>query len=116
VQPAATAWAGLIVDIDDLLDPLEVRRQRTAVGLAGTIALWLSRSSLTRRTGCAKCRLDILKARLELIGIKLLGLAAETVAHERIDDQLQPLNLCVSFALGNRHVSKLAGLLERQRT
>lgn len=112
-QPAATAWAGLVVDIDDLLDPLEVRRQRTAVGLAGTIALGLSCSS---RTGCAKCRLDILKAKLELIGIKLLGLAAETVAHERIDDRLQPLDLCVSFALGNRHVSKLAGLLERQRT
>jgi len=99
-----------------LLDPLEMGWQRTAVGLAGTIALGLSRSSLTRRTGCAKCRLDILKAQLELVGIELFGLAAETVAHERIDDRLQPLDLCVRFALGNRHVGKLAGLIERQRT
>lgn len=74
VQPAAAAWAGFILYIDNLLDPLEVRRQRAAVGLAGTTALGLNRSSLTRRAGCAKCRLDILKAQLELVGIKLLDL------------------------------------------
>lgn len=103
VQPAATAWAGpnavSALYIDNLLDPFEVCRQRTAVGLAGTIALGLNPSSLTRRTGCAKCRLDILKAKLELIRIELLGLAAETVAQESIDDRLKPLDLCVSFAL-----------------
>ena len=120
VQPTAAASACpnavSAVDIDNLFNPLQVRRQRAAVHLARTITLGLNRSSLTGRTGTTKCRLNILKAELELFGIELRGLAAETVAHERIDDRLQPLDLCVSFALGNRHVGKHAGLLKGQRT
>lgn len=53
VQPSATAKAGLILYIDNLLDPFEARRKRTVVCLAGTIALGLNRSNFTRRTGCA---------------------------------------------------------------
>ena len=37
------------------------------------------------------------------------------MAHEGIDDRLQPLNLCVSLALGNRHIGKLEGLLKGER-
>jgi hypothetical protein len=35
VEHAAAARAGLVLDVDDLLDPLEVRRQGAAVALAG---------------------------------------------------------------------------------
>ena len=79
------------------------------------------RADLSRRIGAIEWRggpgriageVDAVRRIAHLNGLR----AAETVAHERIDDRLQPLNLCVSFALGNRHVSKLAGLLERQRT
>jgi hypothetical protein len=34
VERAATAGAGLVLDIDDLLDPFEMRGQRAAVGLS----------------------------------------------------------------------------------
>jgi len=34
MEIAAAAGAGLVLDIDDLLDPLKMRRQRAPVGLA----------------------------------------------------------------------------------
>ena len=39
VERAAAAGAGLVIDIDDLLDPFEVCGQRAAVGLARLIIL-----------------------------------------------------------------------------
>jgi hypothetical protein len=39
VQCTAAARAGLIFDIDDLLDPLEVGGKRAAVGLARLITV-----------------------------------------------------------------------------
>ena len=38
VERAAAARAGLVLDIDDLLDPIEVGRQRAAVALARPVA------------------------------------------------------------------------------
>lgn len=37
VESAAAAGTGLLVDIDDLLDPFQMRRQRAPVGRAGAI-------------------------------------------------------------------------------
>ncbi len=119
VQPTAAAWACPntvdTIDTHDLLDLLETRWQRTAVGLAQTIGFGPDRSSFTPRTGCAKCRPGFLNPQLELVGIELLGLAAETMAHKSIDDRLQPLDPSFCLALCNRHIGKLAGLLKGER-
>lgn len=121
VQSSATAWAGLIIYIDKLLDPFEMCGQRAAIGFAWAIALWAGRSSLTSGTGCAKCRLNILKAKLELVGIELLGLAAETVAREGVEDRLQSFYLCFRFTLRGCQIgscrtflSEQTGLLKRE--
>jgi hypothetical protein len=45
-----------------------------------------------------RCR-DILEAELKLVWIKLPRLAAEPVPHERINDRLKTLNLCIGLAL-----------------
>ena len=63
----------------------------------------------------AECRLDILKRKLELIGIELLGLAAEPVPLEGLEDRLQPLDASIGLALGVGEISQCAGLLEDER-
>lgn len=82
------------LDVDNLFDPFEMRGQRAAVGLARTVTSGLRRHRLACGAGLAQCRLDILQAKLELVWIELLGLAPETVAHEGLNDRLQPLDLC----------------------
>ena len=114
-RPAA-ARASLVLDIDNLLDPLEMRRQRTAVGLAWSVGPGLAGCRVACRTSLAQRRLDIFKAKLQLIRVKLLGTRTEPVAHEGIDDQLQPLDLRVCLALGGHHFGELAGLLKGKRT
>ena len=111
VERAAAAGAGLVLDIDDLLDPFEVRGQRTAVGLArmvgaGSACLLLGVLSFGQR------RLDFLKAELELIGIELLGTAPEAVALEGLDDRPQALDL----GLENLERIEITGLFENERT
>jgi hypothetical protein len=122
VKRTAAARTCLIGDIDDLLDPFKMGWQRTAVGLAGTLTFGLLCFSFTRCTGGAQCCLDLFEAKLELVGIELLGLGAETVTHEGIDDRLQPLDLYVSLALRGRQIGfgsplggKHAGLHQSQR-
>ena len=114
-RPAA-AWASLVLDIDNLLDPLEMRRQRATVGLAWSVGPGLAGCRVACRTSLAKRRLDIFKANLQLIRVKLLGTCTEPVAHEGIDNRLQPLDLGVCVALGRRNFGELAGLLKGERT
>ncbi len=115
VERTTTARTGLRFNIDNLFDPLEMCGQRTAVGLAWPRASSLDDSRLARGARLAERGLDIFEAELELVGIELLGLAPEPVAHERVDDRLEPLDLRIGLALGDRHVGQLAGLLERER-
>jgi len=92
VECAATAGAGLILDIDDLFDLRQMYWQRAAVSLARAIL---------RRLAClvhsllrlSQGRLDLLEGKLELIGIELLGPAAEPMALQGLDDRLQTFNL-----------------------
>jgi hypothetical protein len=100
MQRAAAAGTPLVFDIDDLFDPFEMRGQRTAVGLARTIGTGFSALRFVSGLGLGQGRLDILKAKLKLIGIELLRPGAEPMAHERIDDRLEPFNLCIGLALG----------------
>ena len=67
-------------------------------------------------TRVAERRLDIFKTELQLIGIELLGTGSVPMAHERIDDRLQPLDLGIGLALGGHDLRELAGLLKGERT
>jgi hypothetical protein len=62
VERAAAAGAGLVLDIDDLLDPFEMRGQRAAVGLARALGLGARLALLARRARPGQRRLDILQA------------------------------------------------------
>jgi hypothetical protein len=99
VERTAASGAGLILDIDDLRDPLQMRWQRAAVGLAEALTVGFRDHRLAGSAGLAERRLDIVQAEFELVGIALLGLAAEPVPHERINDRLKQLNLCGGLAL-----------------
>ena len=102
-------------DVDDLLDPLKVGGQRAAVDLTGIIALGALRSCVTCSARLTQRGLDILKTKLQLFGIELLGTGAETMAHEGVDDRLQPLYLGVGLTFGERRIGKLARLLQGER-
>lgn len=115
VERSAAAGAGLILDIDDLLDPFEMRWQRTAVGLARAIALGLGRCCITCCVHATQRGLDILQPKPELIRIELLGLTAEPVPLEGLDDRLQPLDPGVGLALGIGKIGQCAGLFEDER-
>lgn len=108
MECAATAGAGPdainFLDVDNLLDPFELRGQRAAVDLARTVTPGLRRHRLACGAGLAQCRLDILEAKLKLVWIELLGLAPEPVPHERIDDRLQPLDLSIGLTFGERKI------------
>jgi hypothetical protein len=66
VERAAAAGAGLILDIDDLLDPFEMGGQRSTVGLARAFAPGLGRCCITRGLRAAQRGLDIFEGELEL--------------------------------------------------
>jgi hypothetical protein len=122
VERAAAAGAGSIIHVDNLLDPLEMRRQCTAVSLARPFAASLRDYRLACSTRLTERCLDILETELKLVWVKLLRLASEPVPHERINDRLKPLNLCVGLALGESKIGpyraffcECAGLLKDKR-
>ena len=112
----AAARASLVLDIDELLDPFEMRRQRTTVGLARAIGLGLPGCRFACGTRLTESRLDIFQAELKLVGIELLGTSTEPMTHEGVDDRLQSLDLCVSLAFGESHIGKPPRLLQSERT
>ena len=60
-------------------------------------------------------RLDILKAKLQLIWVELFGTRTVPGAHEGIDNRLQPLDLGVCRALGGHHIGGLTELPNGER-
>jgi hypothetical protein len=102
VQGAAAAGALLAVDVEQLLDALEMRRQLAAVGAA------LLLGAGADRTGGIELGFDlgdgdteIFHRQLELVVVELLRTGAETVPHEGGDDAAQPRDLGIRFSLGN---------------
>src|SRR6185312_624480 len=85
VKCAAAAWTGLVVDIDQLLDPLEMGGKRTAVGLAWSFASLAG--AIDRRFDRSQSGLDIFKAEVQLVIIELLGTSSEAVTLESLDDR-----------------------------
>lgn len=99
VKVAIAAGADLALDVDDLFDPLQMRRQRTKV-LPAPLAL-LSVPGLVERCLdlglCARQRdLEILERQLELIGIELLAARPELPTLEQGEDLGDALDLVVS--------------------
>src|SRR5699024_2417939 len=89
VKIAAAARAGLVLDIDDLFDPFEMRRQRSPVGLARSrCAGVLLHGVETGAYAAQRCvEFEFLECELQLIRIELLGARAETVTLECGDDK-----------------------------
>ena len=113
---AAHGVSCFLVDIDDLLDPLKMGGQRSAVGLARAFALRLVHRGITCSVLTAQRRLDILQGEFELIGVELLGLTAEPVPLEGLENCLQPLDPGIGLALGIGEIGQCAGLFEDERT
>jgi len=92
----AAAGTGLILDIDDDLFARQMHRQRTAIDLplarsgrlGGHLAILLSRRFRRRDR-----LLQILERKRQLIGVKLLGAAAEAMPLQLLDDRRQPIEL-----------------------
>jgi hypothetical protein len=108
VEGAAAAGASIALDVNDLFDPLEMRGQRTAVGLAHRITARPSGLRFAGGLGFRERRLGILKAQLQLILIELLGTAAEPMTPKSLDDRPQAFG----FRVGTL---ELAGLFEDER-
>src|SRR5207302_6805891 len=85
----AAAGTGLILDIDDDLFARQMHQQRTAIDLplarsgrlGGHLAILLSRRFRRRDR-----LLQILERKRQLIGVKLLGAAAEAMPLQLLDD------------------------------
>ena len=93
---------------DDLLDPLEMRGQRAAIGAA-----WLRISpardrSLGRRLHPRERLVEILQRQVELLGVELLRSCAETVALEGSDDRGKPRDLGLGIGIGGSQPLDLA--------
>lgn len=84
VERTAATGAGLLLDVDDLLDPFQMRGQRAVVDLARPdLAERYVMASLATSPRRHRGR-DMLKARLGLIGIKLFRVARKSVALESL--------------------------------
>jgi hypothetical protein len=116
VERTAAAGAVFVLDIDSLFDPLEMRGQRTPVGLAGTIAARPTRLRFAGGFGLGQRCLDIFEPELQLVGIELLGTGAEAMAHEGVENGLQPLYLGIGRCPCDLQRIEFASLLEDERT
>lgn len=72
VERATTAAAVLGLDVYELLDSLQVRRQRAAVALGGARITRLGRNGIQPGLHVGDRGIDLLARKLELIGIQLL--------------------------------------------
>jgi quercetin dioxygenase-like cupin family protein len=93
---AAAARAALVLDIDDDLEPRQMRRHGAAVALRRLavdrrlLAGW--RLALDARLSGAERLLDLFQPELQLIRIELLRMCAVAAARQLLDEQLQLLD------------------------
>ena len=102
VQLALATGAGLVVDVDDDLDPRQMRRQRSAVdaALASPRRAAIGRALvLLCLTGCRDL-LDVFQAQQHLLLGQRLRPAAKAMPLQLLDDLTQPLALA---PLGEQH-------------
>ena len=95
VQLALAAGAGLVVDVDDDLNPRQMRRQRSAIGPALVSPgrpFGRCRLSCCRLVACRRL-LDVFQAQQHLVLGQRLRPAAKAVALQLLDDLTQPFVL-----------------------
>ena len=109
VQGPAAAGAALVLDVDQDLDPRQVRRQGAQVAPPNP---WRPRGAapcshlLLRRLGRRDGLLEVLQAELQLVGVELLRAAAELPALQLPDQEPQLLDLGLRrVALGAKGVT-----------
>lgn len=100
MQVAAAARAGLALDVDHLLDPLQVRGQRAPVALTRAWLLRLGSYRVQPGLHTPHGRVDLLKREQQLVGIQLLGTRPEAVPLERCDDRAQARQLRLGVSAG----------------
>ncbi len=94
---ATAAGTALVLDIDDDLEPRQMRRQCAAIALRLLAFLgcllrgW--RAALGTGLRRAERLFDLLQPELELVRIELLRMRPVAAAHQLLDDQLQLLDL-----------------------
>jgi hypothetical protein len=96
VQVTAAAGAGLVLDVDQHLDPRQVRRQGAQVAPARSRRpRWIAAlgGGFLRRLGRGDGLLEVFQAQLELVGVELLRAAAELAALQLPDQEPKLLDL-----------------------
>jgi hypothetical protein len=93
VHLAGAARAGRVRDVDQHLDPRQMRRQGPAIDLA-------ARTGASRRRGAVRLGLDggdglldLFDRQHQLVGIEPLRAPAEAMALQFVDDRVQPIAL-----------------------
>jgi hypothetical protein len=112
VQFALAAGAGLVVDIDDDLDPRQMHRQRSAIVAALARPLCPAFRGCLVLTGLGRGRdlLDVLEAQQHLFLGKRLCLPAKAMTLQFLDDLAQPLAL---VPLGQQHRLQRLGIIRK---
>ena len=102
MQFVLAARTGLVLNIDDRLDPRQMRRQRPAVPptLGGALAARLRRRLFLFGFARGLDLLDLFQSEQHLIFRQRLGLPAKSMALQLLDDLKKPL---VLHALGDQH-------------
>jgi hypothetical protein len=113
VQRPAAAGAALVLDVDQDLDPRQVRRQGTQVAAANPSRARraaLCGGGVLRRFGGGRGLLEVLQAELQLVGIEPLGTAAEPATLQLPDQQPELLDLGLrGVMLGANRVALIDG-------
>ena len=108
VQGPAAAGAALVLDVDQDLDPRQVRRQGAQVASPnpGRPRGAVPRSHLLlRRLGCCRGLLEVLQAELQLVGVEPLRAPAELPALQLPDQEPQLLDLGLCRVVLSRRVA-----------
>jgi hypothetical protein len=87
MESAAAASADRILDINNLLDPFELHRQRAPVGLARAALTGSPRNRIQTGIHTRQRGIEFFERELELIVIELFRSRPETVALEGGDDR-----------------------------
>ncbi len=115
VQRASAAAACLVLDVDDLLDPLQVRRKATTIGLAPARLAWGDRHGIQAGGDHRECRLGILERHLQLLVVQLLRAGTKTVPTQRGDDVVQPGQLRLGMVVDGAEPHNLGSCIRLGR-
>jgi hypothetical protein len=107
MKRATAVAARPIINVEGDLFPGEVLREREAIGLIRLLGLRARRADLARFSP-GDVGVEILKAQMQLVGIKPLRSAAELAALELVNDQPELVDLTIApILLGDQVTDQL---------